>query len=122
MPEELRKLADDLAATARALAANEAASEVLLRASVDSMLDPQVLLEAVRGADGRIVDFRYRSVNAVACAFFGIDESDLVGRTQVEAFPKLKGSELHHRYIRCVENGEPVVLYDFRYFSTICGD
>ena len=122
VPEELRSLADDLAATARALAAREAASQVLLRASVDSMLDPQALLEAVRDADGRIVDFRYRSVNAAACTFLGIDESDLVGRTQGEASPNLKGSELHQRYIRCVEHGEPVVLYDFPYFSTILGD
>ncbi|MGI9126141.1 MAG: PAS domain S-box protein, partial [Mycobacterium sp.] len=27
-------------------------------------------------------------------------------------------SELHQRYIRCVETGEPVVLYGFPYFST----
>ncbi len=122
VPDELRRLADDLAATARALAASEAASQVLLRASVDSMLDPQALLEAVRDADGRIVDFRYRSVNEAACTFLGIDESDLVGRTQGEASPNLKGSELHQRYIRCVENGEPVVLYGFPYFSTILDD
>lgn len=122
VPEELRRLANDLAATARALAASEAASQVLLRASVDSMLDPQALLEAVRDADRRIVDFRYRSVNAAACSFLGIDESDLVGRTQGEASPNLKGSELHQRYMRCVENGEPVVLCDFPYFSTILGD
>lgn len=121
-PEELRRLADDVAAAARTLAAGEAANQALLRASVDSMLDPQALLEAVRDADGRIVDFRYRSVNAAACSFLGIDGSDLVGRTQGEASPHLAGSEMHQRYIRCVEYGEPVVLYDFRYFSTILGD
>ncbi len=118
-PEELRRLANDLAETARALAASEAASQVLLRASVDGMLDPQALLEAVRDADGRIVDFRYRSVNAAACSFLSLAESDLVGRAQGEAFPDLKGSELHQRYIRCVETGEPVALYGFPYFSTI---
>jgi len=122
VPDELRSLADDLAETARALAASEAASQALLRASVDGMLDPQVLLEAVRDADGRIIDFRYRSVNAAACSFLGIDESDLVGLTQGEASPNVVGSDLHQRYIRCVENGEPVVLYDFPYFSAILGD
>ncbi len=122
VPEELRRIADDLAAAARTLAASEAASQTLLRASIDSMLDPQALLEAVRDADGRIVDFRYRSVNAAACSFLGIDETELVGRTQREASPHLEGSELHQRYIRCVENGEPVVLDNFRYFSTILGD
>lgn len=121
-PDELRRLADDLAATARALAASEAASQVLLRASVDSVLDPQALLEAVRNADGQIVDFRYRSVNAAAIGFLGIDESDVVGRTQGEVAPNLKGSELHQCYIRCVESGEPVVLYDFPYFRTVLGD
>jgi PAS domain S-box-containing protein len=122
VPDELRRIADDLAAAAQTLAAKEVESQALLRASVDSILDPQALLQAVRDDNGRIVDFRYRGVNAAACSFVGIKESDLVGRTQGEASPNLKGSELHQRYIRCVENGEPVVLYDFPYFSTILGD
>ena len=122
VPDELRRIADDLAVAAQTLAAKEVESQALLRASVDSMLDPQALLEAVRDDDGRIVDFRYRGVNAAACSFVGTEERDLVGRTQREAFPNLAGSEVHQRYIRCVENGEPVVLYDFPYFSTILGD
>jgi len=76
-----------LAAAAQKLAATEAESQALLRARADSMLDPQVLLAAVRDADGWIVDFRYRQVNAAACSFIGIDEGDLFGRSQREAFP-----------------------------------
>lgn len=95
---------------------------LLLRVSADSMLDPQVLLEAVRDHDGRVVDFRYRSVNKAACTYLGLAESDLVGHTQLEAAPNLEGSELQRSFIRCVEDGEPVVLGDFSYFNEILDD
>ena len=94
----------------------------LLRASADSMFDPQALLETVRDSGGGIVDFRYRSVNRAACSYLGIDECDLVGRTQGEISPNLVGSDLHRRFIRCLESGEPVVLRGFSHFNAILGD
>ena len=95
---------------------------LLLRASADNMLDPQVLLEAIRDPDGRVVDFRYRSVNKAACNYLGLAESDLVGHTQLETAPNLEGSELQRSFIRCVEDGEPVILDDFSYFNEILDD
>jgi PAS domain S-box-containing protein len=91
----------------------------VLRASADSMLDPQVLLEAIRGPDRRVVDFRYRSVNRAACAYLGVEESDLIGHAQDETSPNLKGSELHRRFAQCLADGEPLVLDDFAYFNEI---
>ena len=122
VPEAFRTLANDLTAAALALAASEAASKVLLRASGYSMFDPQVLLETVRDSGGQIVDFRYRSVNRAACSYLGTDESDLVGRTQRETSPHLEGAELRRRYIHCVESGEPVVLQDIPLSKAILGD
>lgn len=112
---------EDVSEPARALAASQAA-RTLFQASADSMLDPQVLLEAVRGPDDRIVDFRYLSVNPAVCTYLGMQESDLIGHTQLEASPNLEGSELHQRYIRCVEDGEPVILNDFTFFNEILED
>ena len=94
----------------------------LWRASADSMLDPQVVLEAVRDCDGRVVDFRYRSVNKATCVYLGLAESDLVGHTMLERSPAVEGSELQRLYVECVETGEPVLLEDFAFFNEILDD
>ncbi len=99
-----------------------AASEAMLRASAESMLDPQVLMEAVRDPDGHVVDFRYLSVNQATCTYLGLNEGDLVGHTQRENSPNLEGSELHRRYIQCLQDGEPVVLDDYAFFNEILDD
>nr|MCW1959204.1 PAS domain S-box protein [Mycobacterium sp.] len=97
-------------------------AQALLRASADSMLDPQVLLEAVRDDDQQVVDFRYLSANRAACSYLGLQESDLVGHTQLENSPNLRGSELQRRYIQCLADGEPVILADYPFFNQILAD
>lgn len=99
-----------------------AESEAILRARVDSMIDPQVLIEAVRDPDRRVVDFRYLSANEAACTYLGLAESELVGQTQLENSPILKDSELQRRYAQCLEDGEPVILDDFSFFNEILDD
>jgi PAS domain S-box-containing protein len=95
---------------------------ILLRASADSMLDPQVLLEADRDVTRQVVDFRYRSVNQAACSYLGLRESDLVGHTQREATPNLESPELQRRYIQCLDDGEPVIHDDFALFNETLDD
>jgi sigma-B regulation protein RsbU (phosphoserine phosphatase) len=112
---------EDVSALADALEASEAA-QALLRASADSMLDPQMLLEAVRDRDGRVVDFVYRSVNPATCSYLGLDEGDLVGHHQLEFTPNMDSSGLHGRYIQCLEDGKPLVLDDFSLFNEILDD
>ena len=73
--------------------ANDAARE-LLRASAESMLDPQVVLEAVRDPDGRVIDLAYRGVNRAACLFLGREEHELVTLSQLESLSNLEGSGL----------------------------
>lgn len=94
----------------------------VLRANADSMLDPQVLLEAVRDSEGRVVDFRYRSVNNAACRYLGVQSEYLLGHNQLEVLPNLANSDLHGRYIQCLEDGLPVVIDDFAYFNLILND
>ena len=62
----------------------------LLRAILNGMLDPQVLLEAQRDADGRVVDFIYREVNRAACDYLGLSRDDLVGTGLLEISPGLR--------------------------------
>lgn len=84
----------------------------MLRAGTDSMLDPQVFLEAVRRPDGHVVDFRYLSVNRAASEYPDMPEGDLHGRNQGEVFPSLKGSAFHELLTQCLKDGEPLVLTD----------
>ncbi|MCB0931505.1 MAG: PAS domain S-box protein [Mycobacterium sp.] len=92
-----------------------------LRAIADSMLDPQTLLEAVRDSAGQVVDLRYLTVNSAAVAELGLGlgRSQLIGRTQLEVSPTLRNSDLQRRFFQCLEDGEPVVLDDFPFFSEI---
>ena len=98
------------------------AAHGLLRASTDSMLDPQVLFEAVRAADGRVVDLGYRSVNRAACLFLGREEHELVTVSQLESMANLEGSGLWERLLDCLETGSPLVLDDFPFYSELFDD
>ncbi len=89
----------------------------VLRASADALLDPCVLLDAVRDSSGRIVDFAYRQVNRATCDQFGLTRAELLGRGLVEISPGEK--VLLAGYIRCLETGEPLVLNDFSYDDEI---
>jgi sigma-B regulation protein RsbU (phosphoserine phosphatase) len=105
---------DDVSDTAQALHDSDEA-QALLRASADALLNPQGLLEAVRGPDGRLVDLVYRSANRSAYTVMGISEGDLVGTRLRDTFPELERSGLLSRYAHCLETGEPVVVHDFQY-------
>ena len=48
---------------------------VRLRATLDSLLDPHVVLTAVRDASGEIVDFEYTDANTAAMAMITQDFS-----------------------------------------------
>jgi len=96
--------------------ASEAAL-ALLRSSADAMIDPQVLFEAVRDSDGRVVDFRYRSANRAALSYLGLDETELIGRSARTSLPNFEGSGLLGRYAQCLSDGQPVILDDFKYLS-----
>jgi PAS domain S-box-containing protein len=116
LPGEFQQLFDDVSEVAGALAAAESA-QALSRAGAESMLDPQVFLEAVRDADGTVTDFRYRSANPAACAYLGRTERELVGRTQLEFAPSLAGSDCHRMFLRCVEDGGSIVQGDCVFFN-----
>lgn len=104
-----------------ALAASEAA-QALLRASTDGMLDPQMLLRAIRDPDGRVIDLVIRSANRASCSFMQQREEELVDRSAVAVLPSQDSPGLMGRVAQCLEDSKPVILDDFRYFNHVAQD
>lgn len=90
-----------------------------LRASADGMLDPQALLQGVRDAGGRIVDFVYRDVNRATCEYLGMAREELIGRTLLETMPNLKPSGLLDLYAECAVSHRPMIIDDAVYDNEI---
>lgn len=93
--------------------------EELLRAISDAMLDPQVLLDAVRDANGRVADFVYRDVNHATCDYLGLAREELIGRGLLEMSPGVGESGLFAEYVKCLTTGEPVIIDNLTYDNEI---
>ncbi|MEI8081003.1 MAG: PAS domain S-box protein, partial [Actinomycetes bacterium] len=91
------------------------AERARLRATMDSLIDPHVLMEAIRDSAGTVVDFVYTDANAAACADAGLDYQDLMGARLTEVAPAHVRAELLDTYRKVVETGEPLSLDDFPY-------
>jgi hypothetical protein len=92
-----------------------------LRATMDALLDPHVVFEAVRDDAGAIVDFRYADANAAACAYNRLSRRDLVGARLLQRLPGVRQSGLFAAYCRVVETGEPLLLDGATYESDLAG-
>lgn len=106
----LRDIDDDIAR----LAAEQARGD-RLREALDSMHDPHVVLEAVRGDADELIDFVLVHVNDAACEFSRMRREDLVGRTLLQTLPSTAAATLLEMYRRVVDAGEPLVLDDFAF-------
>jgi PAS domain S-box-containing protein len=106
--------ANDMTRAKRAEQAGEQERD-LLRATMDSLMDPHVLLEAVRDETGQIVDFTHIDANSAACAYLGFAPGELVGKRMLDRSPGVVGAGLLHQYAQVVETGEPLLLEDVAY-------
>jgi diguanylate cyclase (GGDEF)-like protein/PAS domain S-box-containing protein len=98
----------------------EAESErQILRATIDSQLDPQVLVEAIRDGGGAVVDFRFVEVNPAACASIKKRRDELVGLPLSVVDPVLSDSQIVPSLVASLGSGEPLVVNDhpFRHSS-----
>jgi len=84
------------------------------RAVLDSLLDPHVILEAVR-EDGPIVDFVYTAANEAACVYNGLTHDELIGSRLLHLLPGHSAAGLVGDYARVVETGEPLLIDDLPY-------
>lgn len=94
----------------------------LLRASSDSMLDPQVLLEAVRDASGQVVDFTHVALNHAACEYLDRPAEELLGTRLLATLPGLAAAGLFARHVEVVETGASYLLTGVRYDSEFLGE
>jgi len=90
-----------------------------LQATFDSMLDPHVMLGAVRDESGRIVDFEYTDANRAACQYNGLSREDLVGSRLLDLLPGHAAAGLLEMYAHVIETGEPLALDDYVYANEI---
>ncbi|MEI6621543.1 MAG: EAL domain-containing protein [Actinomycetes bacterium] len=92
-----------------------------LRATLHSLLDPHVLVEAVRAESGAIVDFEYLDANPAACEYNRLSYDELVGARLMDLLPGHLGSGLLKMYADVVDSGRPLVLSDFSYDHELQG-
>lgn len=93
----------------------EHGDEAMLRAALDSMFDPHVVLQAVRSPAGEIVDFRYAVANEAACAFNLKAPAELIGASLLDLHPAAATTELLEAYRTVIETGHPLILDDWAY-------
>jgi diguanylate cyclase (GGDEF)-like protein/PAS domain S-box-containing protein len=84
------------------------------RQVLDSLIDPHVILEAVR-VDGRIVDFVYTAANEAACVYNGMSQSELIGSRLLSLLPGHDEAGLVADYARVIETGDPLLIDDLPY-------
>ena len=80
--------------------------ESRFRGAIAASLDAFFLLEAVRDADGGVVDFRIVELNDRADELLGSTRIDLIGRLASDVLPSLRTSGMLERFIHVVETGQ----------------
>lgn len=86
-----------------------------LQAMFGSMLEPHVLLRAVRSDSGAVVDFEYTDANPAAAEFMGTTATELIGLRVLGLWPGNLGQEIVQTYEGWLSSGQPVVLDDWAY-------
>jgi PAS domain S-box-containing protein len=101
----LRDIEDE--AKARAALAS---SQAQLRATLDGMLDPHVLLRPLRDAEGTIVDFVYVDGNRAACTYLRMERDQLIGQRLLGIRSGETGEWMLAQCAAAMTSGEPLVL------------
>ena len=86
-----------------------------LKATMDSLLDPYIMLRPLRDSDGKITDFIIADANPAACAHDNIEREKLVGSSLLTLLPAHRPSGLFDKYCETVETGRPLRLENFIY-------
>lgn len=96
--------------------------ELQLRATLDGLIEPHILLAPVRNRNGQIVDFRYQDANPAACAYNRLPREQLIGMTVLELLPAHQATGLLGHYLGAMESGRPLVLDDYTYPNDVLGE
>ena len=95
-------------------------SDTRFRAALDTMPDIVLMTTAVRGDDGRIVDFVVDYANA-AVEIGQRRADEIIGRGLLELRPATASSRIWPLYLDLMETGEPIVLDDYEYSRIVDG-
>ena len=95
------------------LAAGLARCEECFHTSIETLIDPFVLLRPLCDPAGRIVDFVYEYANDAACESNVLAREELVGMRVLERVTQLALVGLFDAYVTVCETGEPLALDDF---------
>ncbi|MGW4379787.1 SpoIIE family protein phosphatase [Kitasatospora sp. NPDC004531] len=91
------------------------------RAVVDGLLDPVLLLRAVRETGGPVTDLLVEHANAATVDLAGRDAADLRGRRLSELYPGMVVSGAFDRLCAAAERGIPYLGEAERYVETVGG-
>lgn len=97
-------------------------AQELLRATMDGILTPLVLWQAVRDDTGDVRDFVMIDANRATGEYLETDREVLLGTTMRQIFPRLAESSLVSAMIDCVETGDSLQLEDFFYHNEVLKD
>lgn len=76
--------------------------------SLDSVMDPAVLVAPVYGANGTIVDFVYVDANAAACEYNRTPHAELIGASMIALLPPAAHDALFHQYVDAYIGSTPL--------------
>lgn len=86
-----------------------------LSSTLDSLLDPHLMLAPVRDDSGAIVDLRILRANPAAAAYNRMPIDAFVGATLRQFWSGHVENGLLDRYLKVLATGEPLVLDNFEY-------
>ena len=98
----------------------ERAAEALRRteerfgAAVDRLLDPLIVMHAIRDDGGTVVDFEVDYSNHAAATEYELTQDEVIGRRLRELEPEAFDSGLMASYVTAVATGEPIVIDDLQ--------
>ncbi|WP_322757772.1 diguanylate cyclase [Synechococcus sp. CBW1107] len=84
-----------------------------LRTTLDSLLDPHLILGPVRDSGGQITDLRIIQANPAAAAYNRMPLEIFVGTTVRQSWPGIVTSGLFDLYLNVLASGQPLALDDF---------
>ncbi len=93
--------------SARLRASMQAAKEAqaMLRGAVHGSLDAFMLLKAVRGEEGQVVDFMIADINETGAAILGHPRGQLLGQNAFAFMPRFATTGLFAHYVKVLETG-----------------
>ncbi|MEV7211816.1 ANTAR domain-containing protein [Kitasatospora cineracea] len=91
------------------------------RAVLDGLLDPVLVLSAVRDRDGKVTDLQVEHANAPTVDLAGRDAAELRGRRLTELYPGMAASGTLDRLCTAAADGIPYRGEAERYVETVAG-